>query len=120
MRISFFLLPCATVLPWTRLGEKSSAPEEVMMGTPSRDLIEQFLPNRLGRRVADPFFSMDFEFLLIGFDSSETFSSDDVVDASFRSLSLTFISSSDTLSVCLNKERILDGMANFNYLMVGG
>lgn len=57
------------------------------MGTPSRDLIAQFLPKRLGRRVADPFFRMGWGFLIAESGSSETFSSDEVVDASFRGAS---------------------------------
>lgn len=67
------------MLPWTRLGEKSSAPEDVIMGTPSRDLMEQFLPKRLGRRVADWFLRIGWGFW--GADSGRALS-EEVVDAS--------------------------------------
>lgn len=68
------------MLPWTRLGEKSSAPEEVMMGTPSRDFMEQFLPKRLERRVDDWFLRIGWGFC--GGASVCAGWSEEVVDAS--------------------------------------
>lgn len=57
---SFLLFPLAAVSHCTRLGEKSSAPDDVMMGTPSRDLTLQFLPNRLEKMlVAEELLRMD-------------------------------------------------------------
>lgn len=43
--------PLTAFSPWTKLGEKSSAPAPVMIGTPDEDLILQFLPKRLERPV---------------------------------------------------------------------
>lgn len=116
---SFLLFPLAAVSPCTRLGEKSSAPDDVMMGTPSRDLTLQFLPNRLEKMlVAEELLRMDCGCWVESAASDCWGSAVEAVEASGsmgvrggvdeRSLSFTFVS--DALSFRLNMERILDGI----------